>query len=383
MLMHRAILAMPRLNANEDEARVAVLPLGADESFAEGDLLFTVETTKAANDVIAPCAGRVCRLLAAVDDLVPVGGPICEVELEQDVPVGELELTWIDRDADEALPVRTERHVSAKARQRAQELGVDIDEIRTANGEIRVRDVERLAASPSARRAKTTPSPAIRNRFGPADAVILGGAGHARTIMDALAGAGFRLVGAVDQAIPGGTRVLDELQVLGPEAMLAELRESGLRYAFIGVGGAVSNASRRKVFEKARSLGFELPPLVAKSAYLGRGSTLGAASYCLPGSSVGAAVTIGENCIVNQNAVICHDSQIGDDVHLAPNAVVAGHCHIGSGSTLGMCATLINGCRIGTDCLVHNNVSVTTDVADGAVLTLADALARMPTRLGT
>jgi|GEM_PF-1591517 len=376
MPMRRAILTMPRLNANEDEARMAVLPLEAGQAFDEGALLFTVETTKAANDVIAPCGGTIGKFLVEVDDMVPVGGAICEVELDTDTQPEDLDLTWADEaEAESEAGEDGARQVSAKARARAGELGVDIDAVPAKGGKVRVADVEAFAASsPAATAAAPAAAPILRERYGASDAVIFGASGHARAIMDAAQGSGFNLIGCVDAKVPAGTAILNELTALGQEELLQELRERGVRYAFVGVGGATSNAARRKVFEKLLDFGFELPPLVAPTARLGVGSTLGAASYCLPGASVGPAVRIGDNCIINQNVVIAHDSVIGDHAHLAPNAVVAGHCHVGAGSTIGMCATLINGSKVGSDCLIHNNVPVTRDIADKTVLTLADII---------
>ncbi|AKH42848.1 sugar O-acyltransferase (sialic acid O-acetyltransferase NeuD family) [Altererythrobacter atlanticus] len=378
MTTRRAILTMPRLNANEDEARIAVLPLAEGESFEDGTLLFTVETTKAANDVIAPVGGTIGRILVSVDDMIPVGGAICEVELKTDTQPDDLDLKWADEEeADGGSEGTAERHVSAKARERARELGVNVDDVAGKDGKVRVADVERHAAEAPAggsAQAATGAAPVLKESYGAADAVIFGASGHARAIMDAAQGSGFNLIGCVDAKVPAGTEVLNGLIALGTDDVLQELRDRGVRYAFVGVGGATSNAARKKVFDKLVELGFDLPPLVAPTARLGLGSTLGAASYCLPGASVGPAVTIGDNCIINQNVVIAHDSVIADHVHLAPNAVVAGHCRVGAGSTIGMCATLINGSKVGADCLIHNNVPVTRDIADKTVLTLADIL---------
>ena len=71
--------------------------------------------------------------------------------------------------------------------------------------------------------------------------------------------------------------------------------------------------------------------------------------------------------------MIAHDSVIGDHVHLAPNAVIAGHCRIGSLSTIGMCATVMNQLSVGENCLVHNNVALTMDVADDTIVTARGA----------
>lgn len=383
--MRKAILTMPRLNANEDEAVVATIALGEGDSFEQDAQLFAIETTKAANDVLAPCAGRIERLLVREGDMVAVGAPICEVWFAADASTGDLDVIWADSLATEiASAVDDSARISAKARLRAQELGVAIESVPPDGGRVRVEDVERYARSAGAASAKpnAAAAPALLSRYGAGDAVIVGAAGHAKALIDAAQGCGFTIIGGVDAAIAPGASILGDIAVLGDEGLLDTLRDRGLRTAFIGVGGATSNAVRKRVFTRLVAAGFDLPSLVATSAHLGLGSSLGAATYLFPGANVGPSVRIGDNCIINQNAVVAHDSVIGDHVHLAPNAVVAGHCRIGDGSTLGMCATLLYAASIGADCLIHNTVSITQDVPDGSIVSLARSSAPQPRDTG-
>lgn len=372
--LRRAIATMPRLNANEDEARIVEIGIAEGEDFERDQLLFTIETTKAANEVLAPCAGRVERIRVAKDEMHAVGAPLCDVWLPADAPADMLDFTWTDAPSAAAEAKSDQAvQISAKARMRAAQLGVAIEAVPPEGGQVRVADVERYAAEAGAAPARAgAEAPALRTRYAATDALIVGGSGHARTVIDAMRGSGFAVIGALDAAIVPGTPVAGDIRVLGDESLLDTLYERGLRTAFVGVGGATSNAARRRLFERLVARGFHLPPLVAETAYLGARSTLGPATYLFPGANVGPDVQIGANCIVNQNAVVAHDSIVADHVHLAPNAVVAGACRIGEGATLGMCATLLYGAAIGANCLVHNNVAVTQDLPDGTVLTLAD-----------
>lgn len=373
--LRRAVATMPRLNANEDEARIVEIAIAEGEDFERDQLLFTIETTKAANEVLAPCAGRVERIRVAKDEMHSVGAPLCDVWLPADAPADMLDFVWADAPAAAAEAAAGQAvHISAKARMRAAELGIAIEAVPPVGGQVRIADVERHAAEAGGEPAPrvAAEAPVLRARYAATDALIVGGSGHARTVIDAMRGSGFAVVGALDAAIAPGTPVAGDIRVLGDESLLDTLYERGLRTAFVGVGGATSNAARRQLFERLAAKGFHMPPLVAATAYLGARSTLGPATYLFPGANVGPDVTIGANCIVNQNVVVAHDSIVADHVHLAPNAVVAGACRIGEGATLGMCATLLYGAAIGANCLVHNNVAVTQDLPDGTVLTLAD-----------
>lgn len=373
--MVRAIIRMPRLNANEDEVKISTVHVPAGAGFTQGQLLFSLETTKVAVDVEAPADGEIVAMLVAPGTLVPVGAPLCHALFARRIDSDELDIDWVDDFGDNAAGAadRTPR-ISTKARLRARQLGIEIDAVPATDGMVRVGDVEQFhrrgnpAATPASRQ-NPSPAPAILSRYGGSDAIIMGGGGHARAIIDAAQGSGYRLIGATDDILPAGTPVLGDLLVLGDRAMLEMLYDRGVRTAFVGVGGAVSNAARQKIHAALEAFGFHLPPLVARSAHLGPGSDLGPATYLFPGANVGPAVRIGRNCIINQNAVVAHDCVVGDDVHLTPNAVLAGHCHVGDRSTIGMCATLLNGVRVGSDCLVHNGIAVVRDLPDNSILT--------------
>lgn len=376
--MKQAVVKMPRLNANEDEAIVAALHIGAGDSFDAGALLFTIETTKAANDIIAPAAGRIENIAVAKGDMVSVGALIAEILLAAETELSEGGFEWADGEAKEIADAAGPDGVkiSAKARMLARKLGVDIGSITPVNGAVRVEDVEAAAktaetATDTNLVAKKQAAPAILQKYAANTAILYGGAGHARAIMDTARNSGYDIIGALDDGLPAGTSVMAGCEILGTGDLLPTLYDRGVRVALVGVGGPVSSAVRAKIFNLLVAAGFTLPPLISENAHLGMGAQLGLATYLFSGANVGPAVEIGNDCIINQNVVVAHDSIIGDHVHLAPNAVIAGHCRIGDHTTVGMCATVINGASIGKDCLIHNGVAITQDIADGRVVTQA------------
>ncbi len=377
-VLHRAIVRMPRLNSNEDEAKVARILVREGQAFEVGEQLFSLETTKAAVDVEAPCAGTIVAILAKEGDFLTVGAPLCHMVLVDRGDAGALDVEWVGSfDIPSVAAEDGEGRISTKARLLAQKLGLDWTKIASANGNIRVQDIEAHHAATGGG-ASTSPSlsaePVLQSRYDAMDAIILGGGGHARALMDAAQGSAYRIIGAVDARQPVGATVLGGVQILGDESLLQDLFDRGVRNAFVGVGGATSNRARRDVFHLLATIGFRLPSLVSRAAHLGVDSTLGEATYLFPGASVGPAVRIGDNCIINQNVVIAHDSVIGDHVHLAPNAVVAGHCRIDAMTTIGMCATVMNQVHVGENCLAHNNVALTQDVAADTIVSARGSL---------
>ncbi len=70
--MIKTEILVPLLNANEPEARLINVHVKDGQAVEKGDLLFSIETTKAAADIEAPERGFV-RILAKLGETLPVG----------------------------------------------------------------------------------------------------------------------------------------------------------------------------------------------------------------------------------------------------------------------------------------------------------------------
>jgi sugar O-acyltransferase (sialic acid O-acetyltransferase NeuD family) len=344
-------VAAPRLNANEDQALVAEVVAAVGTLVEEGDLLFVLETTKAATEVLSPAAGLISAVNVKKGQMVDVGAVMCVI--------GEAAAT---AGADAAGAVSGEVKVTAKARLRARELEIDIASVAPVDGRVGVAEIEDYAARTLTTAKSAKPSAAVR--LTTARAVMVGGGGHAATLADALEGSGWDLVGALDSVLPTGMVVTPGLVVIGKDSMLQELYDSGVRTAFIGVGGATSSSIRRKIYAKLAEMGFHLPPVVHKTAHVGLDVKLGPATYVMPAAIVGPRCRIGANVIVNSGCIVCHDSQIEDHAHITPGAILAGMVSVGEESAVGMAATVLFGSKIGRGSVIHNSAAVVGDVGD-------------------
>lgn len=71
---------MPKLGETAEQVVVLEWLVAAGDRVAEGDVLMRVETDKVDADFPSPVAGVVTELLAAPDDEVGVGDPVCVIE---------------------------------------------------------------------------------------------------------------------------------------------------------------------------------------------------------------------------------------------------------------------------------------------------------------
>jgi sugar O-acyltransferase (sialic acid O-acetyltransferase NeuD family) len=341
---------VPRLNANEDQVLVVRVHVADGDRVDADDLMLEVETTKATAEVVAPAAGTVADLEVSEGELVDVGVAFCRLTDDAASPPPRV---------SEAAGIEHPLKITSKARKRAAELGVDLDRLPRDGGRVTVEDIEAVAGA----RDRTATAGCVE----PSEprALVFGAGGHATVAVDALAGQGYRVVGCIDDDPEAkDAEVLNGVRVLGDRASLPSLLSEGVEFAFVGIGGAISNGARSEVFDVLRQLGFRLPALILGRAYVSASSTMGAGTIVLPGAVIGPRCRIGSNVIINQGAQVCHDVVVGDGCHITPGALIAGNCQIGPSSTIGMGAAVLFGTSIGEACLVHNNATVNSDVPD-------------------
>jgi UDP-3-O-[3-hydroxymyristoyl] glucosamine N-acyltransferase len=72
--------------------------------------------------------------------------------------------------------------------------------------------------------------------------------------------------------------------------------------------------------------------------------------------------------MVNTNAVVSHDCEIGAYTHIAPGTLLAGHVHVGMRTLIGMGVTTAIGVRIGSGVRIGNGAIVLADVPDKMVI---------------
>jgi UDP-perosamine 4-acetyltransferase len=194
----------------------------------------------------------------------------------------------------------------------------------------------------------------------------LGAGGHAKVVIEALqAAGGYELVGLLD---PRARGAVFGVPVLGDDSLLERQYHDGVRHAFIGVGGAGDTAPRRRLYELARSQGFEIVSVVHPSAVVSPSAEVGAGATILARAVVGTDVRLGEDVIVNTGAIVDHDCRVGDHVHVATGALLASGVEVGDGAHVGVGVSVRQGIRIGADSIVGAGAAVVDDVEPGVVV---------------
>lgn len=197
----------------------------------------------------------------------------------------------------------------------------------------------------------------------------LGAGGHARVVLETLAAVGaYEIVGFLDPREELAGTSVHGVPVLGDDGLLGRQYDDGVTHAFIGLGGSGQTAPRRRLYELARTHGYEIVPAVHPHAVVSPWAQVGAGPTILAAAVVNADAVLGEDVIVNTGAIVEHDCRIGDHVHLASGSRLASGVTVGDGAHVGLGASVIQGLRVGAGSIVGAGAVVVRDVDAGVVV---------------
>lgn len=153
-------ILMPKLGLTMTEGLLMEWHVGPGDAFKAGDILFSVETEKVANEVAAESDGVIAELLVAAGDTVDVGTPVARREgaangvakrKEVAAPIAAAPKHAPTPTPARALSVSSSDRIIATplAKRIAKSKGVDLRQVQGGGpgGRIKAEDVERAALS--------------------------------------------------------------------------------------------------------------------------------------------------------------------------------------------------------------------------------------------
>ena len=163
--------------------------------------------------------------------------------------------------------------------------------------------------------------------------ILIGGGGHCASCIDVIEQENkFTIAGIVDKIT--STENLLGYPLLGCDDDLVKLRAS-FDYALITVGQIKSPATRIRLFELVKLLGFTLPAIISSRAYVSRHASVAAGTIVMHDALINARASVGSNCVINSKALIEHDAVIEDNCHISTGAIVNGGVSVKQGTFIG------------------------------------------------
>ncbi len=195
--------------------------------------------------------------------------------------------------------------------------------------------------------------------------VIVGGGGHARVVASTLRRLGEPILGFTD---PDGKATLGgDIEHLGGDEILNEKEPSEVALT-MGMGAVRETGERAGLFTEQVQNGFRFPPLIHPDAVLASEAMVEAGAQVMAGAVIQPGVSLGKNVIVNTNASVDHDCDIGAHSHVAPGATISGEVTLESRVHVGAGASIIQGVRVGRDSVVGAGAVVLENVPPETVI---------------
>lgn len=199
------------------------------------------------------------------------------------------------------------------------------------------------------------------------DIVLVGGGGHCKVVIDAINNGGiYNIEGIVDSKLEVGKKVLG-IPVIGNDDILPIIFENGVKNAFISVGSIGDCTLRKKLSDKLKGIGFDLPVVIHTKAVVAQDVRVGEGTFIAASATINPGTVIGHNAIINTSSSIDHDCHIADFVHVAPGVKICGGVIIGEDTHIGTGAIIVQELKIGKRCMVKAGHTVKKDLADDEV----------------
>lgn len=194
------------------------------------------------------------------------------------------------------------------------------------------------------------------------DIILIGGGGHCKSVVDTLLRQGqYNIVGIVDQEENLGKNV-SGFPIQYCDNDLEELYHKGIRSAFISLGGIGASNLRKKLFTKAKEIGFMFPNIIDPSAIVAASAIIEDGVFIGKNVVVNVDAKIGSMAIINTKAVVEHDCLIGEFSFVSIGVNLSGNVTIGANTQIGTGANVIQGISIGENSIIGAGSVVVKDI---------------------
>ncbi len=337
------IINIPKVGNSDNHVKLISIFKKNGDLVSTNDLLFEIETSKAAFDVESESKGFV-YCMYDIGDTVEVGSALGFISENELSPTAYKEIK--DSLIVPKTSVQTgDRTISIKAQKLIDESNINVEDITETT------ITEKVVLKYIVSKNKIEQNKDLK--FNENDILVFGIGGHAGMCIDIIkSNTTFNLVGFLDDNAIQDDKY--QLNYFGTLSNLDSLINAGLKHLVLGVG-FINNLKKRDILYKELSQKINIPTIIHQSAIIESSAQIEKGCQIMAGAIIGSNVTIGENCIINSGAIVSHDTTVAIGSHITPGAIVAGHVTVGKRVTIGMGATIYIGLSISDDTVVNNN----------------------------
>lgn len=349
-------VTIPTTDVNSESAVVVRWYVEDRAEVEDGQPVVEIETSKSILDVEAPERGVLLRLFAEGDQL-NIDQPLAYLFETADA----LERFQTEQ-AQATAPAEREDHagrITAPARRRAAELGVDIDEVALSTSELVTAKMVDAFAARAGKGASTAELPdPLPARPGVERLLVIGAGLGATQVLDILLhDHAKQAVAVVDDDAARHGEIVDGVPVVGGMDRALELFAAGAFDAAV-IAISTSVPARTRLRRRCEEAGVPLANVIDPTARIASGVRMGSGNVVCAHCHFGVGVTLGDNNFISAYNSFDHHSVLGSDISTGPGCMSSG------------VVTIEDRCRLGTGIFIepHVKLGAGCQVASGAVI---------------
>lgn len=123
--------------------------------------------------------------------------------------------------------------------------------------------------------------------------------------------------------------------------------------AIVAIG---DNKLREQITKMLKELGYTIPNIICRSAYISPFATIGEGCIVLNNACIQNGSNIGDGVVINANVEIHHDSCVNDFALIYTNSTVRTNALVGARAKIGSNVTICNNVQINEDVIIEDGM---------------------------
>lgn len=354
-------LHIEKINVSDNKFLVTKLHQSNGNAVKEGDLIYSIESSKASKDVEAPCDGFVFFangvkefeeypanfLIAQIVDTIE--NPFAQV-----VEAATSTAENVTEEKEAVNVIATKEALAYAAKYGVDLSNIDADYITKWDvlEYIKSQDLGNYGYNSSIKRV-----------------AIIGAGRGAMQIIDLISHIdNFEAVALFDKGEDVGKTIygLPVLEEDNIQTIYNFYKEGLFDYIVNGIGG--STVLRKRYFDELTSLGVPYCNLIHPSVVIGQNVTMGTGNILLPMTHIGPNAYIGNDCFMTAKSSIEHHNIVGSHCTFGPGVMMSGSVEIGECTKFGAGIFVEPLVSIGKNCLIASGSILTNNVPDDTIV---------------
>ena len=358
-----AIFNAPQVSVNDSEVKVVEWSIEDGEAVSVGDIICSVETTKATTEVEAEAEGFAWGLVE-LGHTVKVGEPLFAITEAAERP-GDAEIAAASAPDVNAT---NESGWTRKAEILAKKNGIDINDV-PGTGMVREADVLQFINMGGKKASENDDLIDAVYTAGRAERIILigGGRGAVQALDVIWRSKTQRPVGILDDNPRSKGKKIMGVEVLGSVDDIADLLKDNVFDTAIITFSADLKA-RERIFKECKDAGVKFANVIDETVSIHSNVGMGEGNLIMANCRLGSCAILGDNNFLSAYVNLEHHNRLGDNCTFGPGVLTSSRVSIGNNIRFGTGVFIEPGITIGNNSIIASGAIITSPVRDNVIV---------------